>query len=131
MNKEMELVKQTIIGDVEKVKQLIKEVDNRESRYEAFIEAIQKGNIEIVKILIEEGAEIFRNENEPFREASLYSQLEVMKILIEEGADVHARRDDALKTAFLNEDKKTIEFLSAYYSKSKIAEVALRIISSL
>jgi ankyrin repeat protein len=52
--------------------------------------ATELGNLELVKDLVEHGADIHENENGPLKLAIWNGHLEVVKYLVEHGADIHA-----------------------------------------
>ncbi|PVU88970.1 hypothetical protein BB559_005283 [Furculomyces boomerangus] len=58
-----------------------------------------KGNLEFVKYLVENGADIRTNNDVAFRSASLNGHLDVVKYLVDNGADIHANNDSALRLA--------------------------------
>ena len=63
------------------------------------IKASQNGYLEVVKYLVEQGANVSTNNDYSLRMASRYGHLEVVKYLVDQGANVHARNDDALRWA--------------------------------
>lgn len=71
-----------------------------------------KGYFEIVKILIENGANIHYNNDTALKIASLYGHLKIVKLLIENGAKIN---NTALKWAYENKHYKVINFLEKNY----------------
>lgn len=67
------------------------------------IEAVKNGNVEIVKILMENGADVnikHSNGTTPLIEAAGDGSVEIIKILIENGASVNAIRSDGTTPLF-------------------------------
>ena len=58
-----------------------------------------QGYLEIIKLLIQNNANIHARDDESLRYASFSGHLEVVKFLIQNGADIHAINDDALRGA--------------------------------
>lgn len=65
-----------------------------------FLEAISGGQLEVVKFMLENGAELRANYDEPLKEAALSGQIVVAEYLIDRGADI----DVAIK----NSDSKEL-----------------------
>ena len=59
--------------------------------------ASSNGHLKVVIILVNEGANIHADDDEALIWASRYGYLEVVKFLIESGANIHADKDKALK----------------------------------
>ena len=73
--------------------------------------ASENGYLEIVKYLVEHGADIEFNENWPLWLSAAYGHLEVVKYLLENGADIHAQGDLALFDASYNGDLEVVKYL--------------------
>ena len=58
--------------------------------------------MEVVKYLVDNGADIHANDDCALRWAAEHGRLEVVKYLIDNGADIHARGDRALNFATKN-----------------------------
>jgi len=56
-------------------------------------------NLQVIKELVEEGADIHVNLEFPLRWAVMNGHLDIVKYLVEEGADIHVFNDCALKLA--------------------------------
>jgi ankyrin repeat protein len=52
--------------------------------------------------------------------ASEYGHLEVVKYLVEQGADIHAFDDYALRFANSNKHREVVNYLNNLYSKNDI-----------
>jgi ankyrin repeat protein len=62
-------------------------------------DASKEGCIEVVRLLLENGADIHVQKDYSLRLASFYGHVEVVRLLLESGADVHADDDYALRLA--------------------------------
>ena len=65
----------------------------------------------IIKELIEQGADIHVDNDFAFRFASEFGHLETVKFLVEQGANIHANNDSALRTASLNGHLEIVKYL--------------------
>ena len=61
------------------------------------IKSAESGDLDQVKLLLENGANIHSHDDAALRWTSWNGHLEVVKFLIENGADVHAWDDAALR----------------------------------
>ena len=75
------------------------------------IEASYKGQLDIVKHLIENGADIHVNNDRALRCAINNNHLDVVKHLVECGADIHACNDQALRWASSNGHLDIVKYL--------------------
>jgi len=73
--------------------------------------ASENGHLEVVKLLVEKGADIHADNDNALRWASKNGHLEVVEFLVEKGADIHANNDGALKWASKNGYLEVVEFL--------------------
>jgi ankyrin repeat protein len=69
------------------------------------------GHLEVVKYLVEKGADFRYNENDAVRCASMFGHLEVVKYLIEMGADFRACDNQAVRWASENGHLEVIKYL--------------------
>ena len=80
----------------------------------ALCSASENGHLEVVKLLIEKGADVHADDDLALCRASNYGHLEVVKFLIKKGANVHADDDGALRWAFENGHLEVVEFLKKH-----------------
>ncbi len=73
--------------------------------------AAEKGYSEIVKLLIEAGADVTANNNYAIKKAAANGYIEVVELLIEAGADVTANNNYAIKKAAANGYIEVVELL--------------------
>jgi ankyrin repeat protein len=71
----------------------------------------ENGQLETVKYLIEQGANIHANNDWALRWSARYGQLEIIKYLVEQGADIHADDDEALRESAENGQLETVKYL--------------------
>ena len=73
--------------------------------------AAGNGQLDIIKCLVENGADIHAWEDYALRCACSYGQLDMVKYLIEKGANIHAYNDEALRYATGNGYLEIVEYL--------------------
>jgi len=99
-------------GDLEKVKLLVEnKADITAEHNTALIEASYHGQLEIVKFLLENKADIAAENNEALQEASLKGHSEIVKFLIENKADVAAKNNAVIRLASYRGHLETVKFL--------------------
>jgi len=81
-------------------------VDNQK-----FIRQAQKGNLELVKIYIQLGADIHTEDDYALQLASRHGHLKVVKYLIKQGANIHANNDYALRLAAQYGNLSVVKYL--------------------
>ena len=74
-------------------------------------EACKKGDLERVKYLVEQGANIYAKYNCALSIAAYYGHLELVKYLVEQGANIHADDDYALKWAVIDKYHNIVMYL--------------------
>ena len=75
-----------------------------------WIDACENGHIDIVKYLVEQGADIHAESDKALVLASQFNHFEVVKYLVENGADKN--NDEALRLARRNGHLRIIEYLN-------------------
>ncbi len=75
--------------------------------------AAEYGNLNIVKYLVEHGADIYvkKDTDDSLRWAAKRGNLEVVKYLVEQGANIHAQNDKLLKLVSRNEKMNIVQYL--------------------
>ena len=105
-------------GYLEIVKYLVESgADVQAQNNQALINASRSNHFEVVKYLIENGANIQDQDNLALIYACYYNCLKIVKYLIDQGADVQARSNQALVNAKKNNEFKLIELLVKYGAK--------------
>ena len=69
--------------------------------------------MEIVKYLVEHGANIYINENAPLIKASTNGSLPIVQYLVSKGADIHARNDESIRLARYYDNTTIVEYLQS------------------
>ena len=101
-------------GDLNMVKCLINHGANIHAfNEEAVRNASQEGNLHVVECLISHGAYIHAYDDFALRYASARGHLDVVECLIEHGANIHANNDEAFRWASGNGHLDIVEYLIA------------------
>ena len=79
--------------------------------------AAEKGNLEVVKFLVEEGVDVHTYDDCALCGAAEKGHLEVVKFLVAKGADVHARDNYALRWAADKGHLEIVKFLKSVLSE--------------
>ena len=79
----------------------------------SIMQAVEKGQLDVIKQLVKEGANIRALNNYAVRRAAERGYLEVVKYLVEQGADIHAMDDYALIRAARNGHLDVVEYLKS------------------
>ena len=75
---------------------------------------LEREHSEIVKLLLEHGANVHTLDYWALRIAAYNGHTEIVKLLLEHGADIHARDDLALRWAARNGHTDTVELLKEW-----------------
>ena len=78
---------------------------------EAIIEASDKGNVDVVRYLIKKGANFHVNCEQPLYNATIEGHLNVVKCLVEAGANFRADNNAAMYYALKNNRSDILEYL--------------------
>ena len=112
----MRLMKAAEKGNIDIVKFMIKEGADVHAYNDYAIKwSSENGHTEIVKLLLENGADIHARYDMALRLASLFGHTETIKVLLENGADVHAQNNQALIWANEQGHTETVKLLKSYY----------------
>ena len=65
--------------------------------YKRFVEHVEKGRLELVKVYVQLGVDINRNDDLSLHLASRYGHLDIVRYLVDHGADIHAGGGGALR----------------------------------
>ena len=99
-------------GNLEVVKYLVEQgADIHEEDDMVLQLASENGHRKVVEYLIEKGANIHANNDWALMVASRDGHLDVVEYLVESGADIHAREDEALEWASENGHLDVVEYL--------------------
>jgi ankyrin repeat protein len=85
-------------------------------------EAVRKGNLEEVKRLLSEGADVHYENNFAIKSSCYFGHLEVVKLLVEHGANFHDDNDKAVKLANDNGHKEIVNYLNKQMMLDKLKE---------
>jgi ankyrin repeat protein len=97
--------------DIESVKRLIENGFDIHTENELMLRiAVGKGRVEIVKFLLEHGADA-RVNSSTLASACYFRETAIVKLLLEYGADVHANNDEALKMTCFAGMNNTVEIV--------------------
>ena len=92
-----QFIRASLCGYLDIVKLLIElGADIHTRNNQAIINASRRGHLPVVKLLIESGADIHAQYNLAIIDASWKGHLFVVKLLIESGADIHAQNNEAI-----------------------------------
>lgn len=84
------------------------------------IQACENGNLELIKQLVQEGADLHTNDDYALGVAALNGHLAIVKFLVQHGANVHAGCDLALRYA---RSPSIVDYLKQIIRKEKIEEL--------
>ena len=63
------------------------------------IKSAREGELEVVRLLLDRGADVHAKNDDALQWAAYNDHLEVVRLLLDRGADVHSMNDDALQWA--------------------------------
>lgn len=99
-------------GNLEVLKYLVENgADIHAAKDSALSSAAFNGHLEIVKYLVEHGADIHSEHNRALRWAAERGYLEIVNYLVEHGANIHAKNDYALRKAEKYGHTEVVEYL--------------------
>jgi len=76
------------------------------------VNACERGDLDEVEFLIEEGADLHAYCDDPLRYASYYGHLNIVKFLIGKGVNVHSQDNYALRYASRNGHLELVKYLT-------------------
>lgn len=100
------------VGNIKKILSIIRWHYGHLNYDKAFINACQSGNIDIIKFLIEFGADIHTEDNIVLRSACKFGRFNVIQFFVERGTDIHKFNEGlffACKHAHINIVKFLVE----------------------
>ena len=107
-----EFIHACVNGDLNKVKTLHKQgADIRVCDYRPLRWAAERGHLDVVRYLVEQGADIHTKNDYAFRWAAMGGHLDVVKYLVEHGPDIHVADDAALRWAAYYRRLDMVNFL--------------------
>ena len=107
-----QLIKAAQFNQLDELKNLLSQgADIRDDDDAALRWAAFHGHLEIVKFLVTQGANIHANEDRALRWSASYGHLEIVKFLIEQGANIHADDDGALGRAAIQGHLEIVKIL--------------------
>ncbi len=131
---ELDLINAAKESDIEKIKELIKQdidINTCDSRgYTAMLWAAQKGNIDIVNLLIKNGANIEAKHEAsrgytPLIVAAINNHIEVAKMLIEHGANINSKNNNGNTALSVANEKGHTEIVELLEQTNIYTEKAL------
>ena len=97
------LIWASIEGHLEVVRLLLDHGADVHANYDdALSWASENGHWRVVQLLLDHGANVHAEDDDALKLSSLNGQLEVVQLLLDHGADVHAGNDQALRWASMN-----------------------------
>jgi ankyrin repeat protein len=96
-------------NDYEKIKSLIN--DNPDASNNVIMFAVWTGNYDVLKFVIELGADVSYDGSYALRVASERNYISIIKLLIESGIDVHADDDAAIQWAAISGNIDSVRLL--------------------
>ena len=78
---------------------------------EALVRAVEKKYVEVVKLLLDNGADVHVTNDAPLYAAAKEGMSDIIRLLLEYGADASAGESIALRRAIYNKDVETVKLL--------------------
>ena len=109
-----------LYGHIEVVKVLLEAgADVHAYNDKALRFAAERGHVEVVKVLLEAGADVHAYDDWALRWAAGEGHVEVVKVLLKAGANAHANDDVALQWAADNGHVEVVKLLKSYNNELK------------
>lgn len=112
------LTNAALMGHLDIVKYLIEHGANIHAHNDRAIQlASNYGKLDVVKYLVEHGANVCVNDNYAVKWAAHSGHLSVVQYLVEHGADIHANQNYAIRFAAKHGDINMVKYLVSVQSK--------------
>ena len=107
-----QLIEASKHGDLEKVKELVENgADIHAQDDHALCWSANNGQLDVVKYLVENGADIHAYNDDALRLSAEKSNIDLVKYLVENGANIHADNDYALRLSALHGHLNVVKYL--------------------
>ena len=124
MSKEKQLVRACENGNLNKVKDLLNQGANIHYYDDDPLHiASEYGHLDIVKYLIEQGADIHASDDYALCLASNYGHLYIVEYLISKGVDIRASNNHALRCASKYSRLDVVKYLIPYYNSTELINI--------
>ena len=129
MSKEKQLLRACLNGNLNKVKDLLNQGANIHYYDDDPLHIASKhGHLDIVKYLITQGANIHASDDYALSLASTNGHLEIVKYLISKGANIHADNDYILCLASHYGHLDIMKYLIQYYNYKEIISIIKNVV---
>ena len=75
--------------------------------------AVSCNQLELLRLLVKQGADIHARNNYALRRAAYKGHLEIVKFLVKQGADIHALNDYALRRAACSGQLEVVMYIKS------------------
>ncbi|WP_082402873.1 ankyrin repeat domain-containing protein [Achromobacter xylosoxidans] len=107
-----QLMDAVVVENLETVKRLVEQGADIHFLRDCILRwAAGNGQLEVVKFLVEQGADIHADDDLALRWAAEEGHLDIVKFLVEKGADIHARNEEPLERAAEEGYIEVVQFL--------------------
>ena len=105
-------------GDIQNARSYLEQgVDVNVDRNETLSIAVRKGDLQMVKLLMDYGADphdSYEGYHSPLKLAISHNRTQILKFFIKDGVDIYSRKDSLLKLATRYANQFTLEFLKKH-----------------
>jgi hypothetical protein len=119
-----DLVRAAKDGDMTAVRSLLDQGAEQSDKSEALVKAAIYGRTEIVRLLLEKGADVDYGKGRPLLHASNESQTEVVRILLERGADPNAKTGRGFTALHFAIDRGSVPIVQLLLAHGAITGIA-------
>jgi len=121
----LELLKQDKFEGLVILVEVLKETDfELKDKNKALFWFSRRGNLEIVKCLVENGANVNAGDDYALYEAASCGHLEVVKYLVSKGSNIRSHRCQALKRAERNNHVEVVKYLEEVLRNDRLSRQA-------